>query len=179
MGDHEHKIQRIFVVTFTDSTETVKIRQNINPIRSIKELYEIITSHSSTAFISLLPSTSHVILKYLDKSEGSMMVVDNDSCLRNINSSTYVYILVDIINNYVNEDDAIHTRHGNYLAIEGRTFSQIEPLMICNRPLAIAEEENAALGTGLKTWDGSVVLAKVSYHKANYYSSQQFLKSCV
>lgn len=47
------------------------------------------------------------------------------------------------------------------LLIEGRAFDISNGLFIGSRALRIEEKVNRSEGTGLNTWDGSVVLAKV------------------
>mmetsp|Transcript_29145 Transcript_29145/g.41577 ORF Transcript_29145/g.41577 Transcript_29145/m.41577 type:complete len:316 (+) Transcript_29145:142-1089(+) len=89
-------------------------------------------------------------LEVLDQRTGRYFPASDD-IIRN--TPKYIQILVKL-----SENDSIQN-----LMIEGRRFDGLSELLIANRPLKIEEMYEigrAALGTGVNTWDGAIVLAK-------------------
>ena len=66
--------------------------------------------------------------------------------------STYVHVEEDC--------SSASSLPSNTLMIRGRTFDTSEGLRVHRSVIRLAERDNRTAGTGLNTWDGSVVLAK-------------------
>jgi hypothetical protein len=155
---------RIFVVSFVnDDIEPIKIRLDDTELLTISDIVQLINSHLNRTLnqetedvivpsYDIIRSEKSFKLQYYNKLSGRMAEL-NEASVDNIQTSGQTFIQVEFSIPYALQ--------GKCLAITGRHFSLSRPLTILGQQVAIAEQEEAVLGTGLKTWDGAVVLAKV------------------
>jgi len=160
---------RIFVVSFVDNEiEPIKIRLNDTRV-TLAELVQLIVLHLPTTIRNpVVPSSSdmpegggsHVSLKlqYYDMISGRMVELNEKSIDHLQSGQTFIQVdrLISV------HPPLSSMMEGTYLAITGRQFSLSRPVTILGHPVSITEQEESVLGTGLKTWDGAMVLAKVT-----------------
>lgn len=163
-------MKRILVVNFSDSEiDTQKIYINDEELHSVIDLLTFIQDYCRDHAILDPSSQSISHLEYLEKNSGKFITLSDDIVdtffdkSSNSLSSRLFSILVLLQSSH--PDSSSSSSSSQFKAIGGRKFSQLNPVCIHGKPIRIEEEENAHLGTGLKTWDGSVVLAK--YFEAN------------
>lgn len=113
----------------------------------IKLALQSISVHSITTSLNDIPNLRRFELEVFRKDSGKFEPIDDHTLL---NLGPVVRVLV------VEPENG----DGKLMAIKGRNFDLARGLPINQHLLRIVEEENAHLGTGLITWDGSVVLAK-------------------
>eukprot|EP01038_Epipyxis_sp_PR26KG_P007417 gene7417-10109_t len=79
---------------------------------------------------------------------------------------------------YDNHNTSINSNDNNHkiLAIKGRLFDISQGLIINNHVLSVNEQSQASLGTGLNTWDGSIILAKYFEHNYNIVYNKNILE---
>lgn len=130
-------------------------KPDIKPVRlKIDVTQNFLTYDSLTSFIreTLHMNDTLFSLEMLDNALGkySRIVVDKFEGI-SWNSGYLTLLMI--------EEDTIHA---DFLCIQGRSFSLYEGIPIGSEGLSltIKERGDAALGTGLNVWDGSIVLAK-------------------